>query len=161
MADHALTQLTAAAPLAVSGLLVLLNPLYERLIESGAEHEFTNGRYLPRGEVHTPISLISQYTAWALDVAQAGPLVLIPLVGLISALSGNANGIVGWIDAAFVFVGFVIFLFTISVKEPVLYGGKKVLVFMRDGRRWLGWTRVSVAAIILYTGAAIAAFFLA
>lgn len=160
MPDQNITKLAAAAPLGVSALLVLLTPLFERLIESGAEHEFNNGLYLGPGQMHTPISLITKYTSWVLDVAQAGPLVLVPLVGLTSALSGNTNGFVGWIDAAFVFVGFVIFLCTVAVKNPVQYGGKK-LGFMRDGKLWFGWTRLSIAAIILYSGASVLAFIVA
>jgi hypothetical protein len=73
MADQTLTKLTAAAPLAIAGLLVLLNPIYDRLIEQRAKAEFSNSAYLPEGATHTPMTVIKQYTSWALDVVQAGP----------------------------------------------------------------------------------------
>ena len=160
MPDQTITKLAAAAPLAAAGLLVLLNPLYDRLIESKAKQEFSNDLYLQPGQLHTPVRLITQYTSWALDVAQAGPLVFIPLIGLLSALSGSTKGIIGWIDAAFVFIGFVIFCCTLVVEHPVDYGGKKYGP-RRDGKLWFGWTRVSMAAIILYLSAAVLVFFLA
>ena len=74
--DQTFTKLVAAAPLAAAGLLVLLNPIYDRFIELGAEREFKNSPYLDQGKEQTPIRLITQFTSWAVDVSQAGPLVL-------------------------------------------------------------------------------------
>lgn len=160
MSDQALTKLLAAAPLAAGGLLVLLSPIYDRIIESGAERDFTNHNYLNEGEKHTPVSLITRYASWALDVAQSGPLIFGPVIGLIVALSGSIKGSIIWIDFIFIFVGFAIFGYTIVVRHPVMYGAKKY-GFKHDGKLWPAWTRVSIAAIILYLGAAAAALVLA
>jgi hypothetical protein len=158
--DQTFTKLVAAAPLAAAGLLVLLNPIYDRFIELGVEREFTNSPYLARDKEQTPPDLINQFTSWAIDVAQAGPLVLGPLIGLIAALSGKTNQTIGWIYLAFVLVGFAIFGCTAGVRRPVQYGKNKH-GFRRDNKLWFGWTRVSIAAIILYLGAAVSTFFLA
>lgn len=157
MADQTLTKLTAAAPLAIAGLLVLLNPIYDKLIEQRAKPEFSNSTYLPAGGAHTPMTIIKSYTSWALDVAQAGPLVLGPVVGLSAALGfGKTNIVVTWIYFAFILVGFVIFCYVITVEHPALYGKKKI------GWSWhkkllFGWTLVSILVMILYFGASAAA----
>ena len=158
--NQTFTKLVAAAPLAAAGLLVLFNPIYDRFIELGVEREFRNSPYLAKDKEQTPPDLISQFTSWAIDVAQAGPLVLGPLIGLIAALSGKTNQTIGWIYLAFVLVGFAIFGCTAGVLRPVNYGKNKH-GFKRDGQLWFGWTRVSIAAIILYTGAAISIFLVA
>lgn len=160
MPDQALTKLAAATPLAVGGLLMLLSPIYDRFIEAGAEREFSKSRYLESGDTHSPIPLIIRYTSWAVDVAQAGLLVLSPTLGLIVALNGTTNETVSWIYFAFTVVGFAIFGCTAAVKRPVLYGAKKY-GFSRDGKLWLGWTRVGIAAIVLYLGAAVFVFYFA
>jgi hypothetical protein len=160
MADQTLTKLAAAAPLAIGWLLCLLNPAYDRFIEMGAQREFKDSLYLESGKQHTPVSLITRYTSWALDVAQAGTLVLGPVVGLIVALGGKAKGGIVWLYIAFIIVGFAIFIFTAALEHPVQYGSKKHGIH-RDRKLWLGWTRVSIAAIILYFAASVAAFFLA
>lgn len=160
MSDQTLTKLVAAAPLAVGWLVIFLSPIYDRFIEWGAQREFKDSPYLEPGKAQMPVPLITQYTSWALDVAQAGLLVFGPLVGLIVALSGKANRSLGWIYFSFVFVGFVIFSCTAGIKHPAEYGGKKY-GFRRDNKLWFGWTRVSILSIILYLGASVLAFFLA
>lgn len=160
MPDQTLIRLAAAAPLAVGGLVVLLSPIYDRFIDAGAEREFGESRYLESSEMHTPIPLITRYTSWALDVAQSGLLVLGPAIGLVVALSGTANRAVSWTYLIFVIVGFAIFGYTATVKHPVMYGAKRH-GFKHDGSLWVSWTRVSIAAIILYLAAAAFTFYLA
>ena len=161
MPDPSYAKLVAAAPLAVGGLLILLNPLYDKLIERGAQNEFGGSRYLGAGKVHTPVVLITQYTSWALDVVQAGPLVIGPLVGLVAALGiGTIKAVVTWIYVAFVFIRFFIFVSIIVTKNPVIYGQKKI-GFSRKGTLVFGWTRVSLIAMLLYIAAAVVAAILA
>jgi len=159
MTDHAFVRIAAAAPLAVAGLLILLNPIYDKYIESGAEREFGDALYLGPGGEHTPLPLLIKYTSWALDVAQAGALVLIPFAGFVATFSGNTSGLVGYIDLAFTFVGFVIFACTAIIKHPVQYAKK--YGFRRGSELRFGWTRVSIIAMILYLGAAVVAYFIA
>jgi hypothetical protein len=161
MPDATVIKLAAAAPLAVGGILLLFNPLYDKLIERGAERTFSNNRYLSDNGSHTPIYLIIQYTSWALDIVQAGPLIIGPLAGLVAALGiGTIKNSITWIYLAFVIVGLAIFLSVLVIKEPVLYGQKK-MGLNRHGQLFLGWTRVSLAAIFLYGAAAVVAAVLA
>jgi hypothetical protein len=157
--DQTLIKLAAAAPLAVSGLLVLLSPIYDRFIESGAEREFGGSLYLGAGQTHTPVGLITRYASWAVDIVQAATLVFVPLIGIIAALNGNTKGIVGWIDFAFVLVGFITFACIAGVKHPAEYGGRKH-GFGR-GKKLFGWTWVSIVGIVLYLGASAVVFHLA
>jgi hypothetical protein len=180
MPGQMLTHFTAAAPLAVGGLLVLLSPIYDKFIEAGAEREFGAGRYLDQDEddspsgdgstrstgskplqTHTPVLLITQYTSWALDVAQAGTLILGPLVGVVAAVNGETtNSHLGWIYFGFVVVGFIIFGSTANVKRPAVYG-KKRHGYSRGSELVFGWTNVSITAIVLYLGASLIVAFIA
>lgn len=159
MESQVLVKLAAAAPLAVSGILILLGPIYDRFIESGAEKEFGGSLYLAEGQTHTPVGLVTRYASWAIDVTQAAALIFVPLVGIIAVLSGSTKGIVGWIDFGFVLAGFVIFGYIASAKHPAEYGGVKH-GFGR-AEKFFGWTQVSIIGIVLYLGASVLVFFLA
>ena len=142
----------AAGPFLLTAALVGLSPLFDYIIGSKVDTEFSAEKYLPENQhTHTPRPVIKRFANWAADVPSAAAAVFGPAVGLAFVSTRPINPGVTWLYFAFAFVGFLLFAWAVAIREPVDYAAKQ----------WLKMTKVTIAILALYALASVCAFCLA